>query len=101
MLSLSEFLLRWNERPICWGFIRPWVPQPAARYSWIRVLTVTAAGSGLAALVSWGGFWLALSGGALAETSELLASMQGWMTGAAAEFGALAGLSWSLLSRRC
>ena len=101
MLSLSEFLLRWNERPICWGFIRPWVPQPAAPYSWMRVLMVTAAGSGLAALVSWGGFWLALSGVASAEASELLASMQGWMTGAAVEFGALAGLSWSLLSRRC
>ena len=101
MLSLSEFLLRWNERPICWGFIRPWVPQPAARYSWIRVLTVTAAGSSLAALVLWGGFWLALSGGASAEASELLASMLGWMPGAATEFGALAGLSWSLLSRRC
>ena len=101
MLSLSEFLLRWNERPICWGFVRPWVPQPAARYSWIRVLTVTAAGSGLAALVVWGGFWLALSGVASAEASELLASMLGWMPGAATEFGALAGLSWSLLSRRC
>jgi hypothetical protein len=101
MLSLPEFLLRWNERPLCWGFVRPWVPRRAARYSWIRVLTVTAAGGGLAALVSWGGFWLALSGVASAEASELLASMQGWMTGAAAEFGALAGLSWSLLSRRC
>jgi hypothetical protein len=77
------------------------VPRPEARYSWIRVLMVTAAGCGLAALVSWGGFWLALSGVASAETSELLASMQGWMTGAAAEFWALAGLSWSLLSRRC
>jgi hypothetical protein len=65
------------------------------------VLTVTAAGSGLAALVVWGGFWLALSGVASAEASELLASMLGWMPGAAAEFGALAGLSWSLLSRRC
>jgi hypothetical protein len=86
---------------VCWGFVRPWVPRPEARYSWIRVLMVTAAGCGLAALVSWGGFWLALSGVASAETSELLASMQGWMTGAAAEFGALAGLSWSLLSRRC
>jgi len=64
------------------------------------VLTVTAAGCGLAALISWGGFWLALSGVASAETSELLASMHGWMTGAAAEFGALAGLSWGLLSRR-
>jgi len=101
MLSLSEFLLRWNERPVCWGFVRPWVPRPEARYSWIRVLMVTAAGCGLAALVSWGGFWLALSGVASAEASELLASMQGWMTGAAAEFGALAGLCWSLLSRRC
>ena len=101
MLSLPEFLLRWNERPVCWGFVRPWVPRPEARYSWIRVLMVTAAGCGLAALVSWGGFWLALSGVASAETSELLASMQGWMTGAAAEFGALAGLCWSLLSRRC
>jgi hypothetical protein len=101
MLSLPEFLLRWNERPLLWGFIRPWVPRPEARYSWIRVLMVTAAGCGLAALVSWGGFWLALSGVASAETSELLASMQGWMTGAAAEFGALAGLCWSLLSRRC
>ena len=101
MLSLPEFLLRWNERPLCWGFVRPWVPRRAARYSWIRVLTVTAAGGGLAALVSWGGFWLALSGVASAEASELLASMQGWMTGAAAEFGLLAGLSWSLLSRRC
>lgn len=101
MLSLSEFLLRWNERPLCWGFVQPWVPQPAARYSWVRVLGVGAAGSGLAALISWGGFWLALSGVASAETSELLASMQGWMTGAAAEFGALAGLSWSLLSQRC
>ena len=101
MLSLPEFLLRWNERPVCWGFVRPWVPRPEARYSWIRVLMVTAAGCGLAALVSWGGFWLALSGVASAEASELLASMLGWMTGAAAEFGALAGLSWSLLSRRC
>jgi hypothetical protein len=101
MLSLPEFLLRWNERPLCWGFIRPWVPRPAARYSWIRVLWVTAAGAGLAAMGSWGGFWLALSGVASAETSELLASMQGWMTGAAAEFGALAGLCWSLLSMRC
>ncbi len=101
MLSLPEFLLRWNERPLLWGFIRSWVPRPEARYSWIRVLMVTAAGCGLAALVSWGGFWLALSGVASAETSELLASMQGWMTGAAAEFGALAGLCWSLLSRRC
>ncbi len=101
MLSLPEFLLRWNERPLLWGFIRPWVPRPEARYSWIRVLVITAAGAGLAALGSWGGFWLALSGVASAETSELLASMQGWMTGAAAEFGALAGLCWSLLSRRC
>lgn len=101
MLSLSEFLLRWNERPICWGFVRPWVPLPAARYSWIRLLMVTAASGGLAALVSWGGFWLALSGVASAEASELLASMLGWMTGAATEFGALAGLSLSLLSRRC
>ena len=101
MLSLPEFLLRLNERPLCWGFVRPWMPQPVARYSWIRVLTVTAAGTSLSALGSWGGFWLALSSVASAETSELLASMQGWMTGAAAEFGALAGLSWSLLSRRC
>ena len=77
------------------------MPQPAARYSWIRILMVTAASGGLTALVSWGGFWLALSGGASTEASELLASMQGWMTGAAAEFGALAGLSLSLLSRRC
>lgn len=100
MLSLPEFLLRWNERPLCWGFVRSWVPQPAARYSWIRVLLVTAAGGGLAVLGSWGGFWLALSGVASAEASELLASMQGWMTGAASEFGALAGLSWGLLSRR-
>ena len=101
MLSLPEFLLRWNERPLLWGFIRSWVPRPEARYSWIRVLVITAAGAGLAALGSWGGFWLALSGVASAETSELLASMQGWMTGAAAEFGALAGLCWSLLSMRC
>jgi hypothetical protein len=101
MLSLPEFLLRLNERPLCWGFVRPWMPQPVARYSWIRVLTVTAAGTSLAALVSWGGFWLALSSVASAETSELLASMLGWMPGAATEFGALAVLSWSLLSRRC
>ena len=101
MLSLPEFLLRLNERPLCWGFVRPWMPQPVARYSWIRVLTVTAAGTSLSALGSWGGFWLALSSVASAETSELLASMLGWMPGAATEFGALAGLSWSLLSRRC
>jgi hypothetical protein len=68
MLSLPEFLLRGNERLVCWGFVRPWVPRPEARYSWIRVLMVTAAGCGLAALVSWGGFWLALSGVASAET---------------------------------
>ena len=100
MLSLPEFLLRWNERPLCWGFVRPWVPRPAARYSWIRVLWVTAAGAGLAALVSRVGFWLALRGVESAETVELLASMLGWMTEAMAEFGALAGLSWGLLSRR-
>ncbi|MEY4691200.1 MAG: hypothetical protein RIT19_1525 [Verrucomicrobiota bacterium] len=87
--------------PLCWGFIRPRVARPEARYPWIRVLSVTAAGAGLAAMGSWGGFRLALSGVASAETLDLPASMKGWMSGAAAEFGALAGLCWSLLSRRC
>jgi hypothetical protein len=58
------------------------VARPEARYPWIRVLSVTAAGAGLAAMGSWGGFRLALSGVASAETLDLPASMKGWMSGA-------------------
>ncbi len=89
-MSLSEFLLRWNERPVLSGFVRRSIPARTARYSWGRVLVVTAIVAGLFAV---------LLGTPFVILGEPL--MASWIALTAAEFGACVGLSVSLLSRLC
>ena len=86
----SEFLLRWNERPILSGFVRRWIPARTARYSWGRVLAFTACVAGLLAVLLSAPFVI------LGATV-----MVPWIALTAAELGACVGLSISLLSRLC
>ena len=89
-MSLTEFLLRWNERPILSGFVRRWIPARTARYSWARVFAFTACVAGLLAVL-------------LATPLAILGAtgMVPWIALTAAEFGACVGLSLSLVSRLC
>ena len=89
-MSPSEFLLRWNEGPVQWCCVRRWIPARTDRYSWGRVLAVTAFIAGLFAML------LAAPLLILGETWLVR-----WITLMAAEFGACTGLSISLLSRLC
>ena len=89
-MSLSEFLLRWNERPVLSGFVRRWIPARTDRYSWRRVFIFSAFVASLFAAL------LATPYVLLGETG-----MSSWLALTAAEFGACVGLSISLLSRLC
>lgn len=94
-MSLSEYLLRWNERPILWRFLRRSLPARTERYSWLRVAAFTALDAALFALI-WTaslGVWFRLSDG----PKQVLP----WIAAITAEFGACVGLCWGLLSRLC
>ncbi|HTH47062.1 MAG TPA: hypothetical protein VMB21_06095 [Candidatus Limnocylindria bacterium] len=89
-MSLSEFLLRWNERPVLSGFVRRWIPARTDRYSWGRVLAFTGSIAALFAV--------------LLVTPVVILGATGmvpWIALTAAEFGACAGLCLSLVSRLC
>ena len=100
-MTLSDYMLRRNERPITWWFVRGWIPSRTERYSWLRVALVTVRSASLCALLFWCGFWFLFSGWLLGEGSENMMRMRPWMTDAGAEFGAFAGLCWGVLSRMC
>ena len=89
-MSPSEFLLRWNEGPVQWGFVRRWIPARTDRYSWGRVLAFAVFITGLFTVLSVSLF-LILGG----------TGMVPWVALTAAELGACVGLSISLLSRLC
>ncbi len=89
MITLPEFLLRWNGRRAAWCGVPRWVPDPDQPYSWGRVLfpvlSGAAVGAGCAAVLTAGVF-----GGVV----------WGWIP-MGVEFGALSGLCWGLASRAC
>jgi hypothetical protein len=87
-MSLTEYLLRRNERPITWCFVRAWIPRPAERYSWLRLLCVILGTTGFASLVS-------------VALCTPFPSQLSWVVPTFAELGALVGLCWGLLSRVC
>ena len=103
-MTLPEFLLRRNERRSTWLFVRGWIPARAERYSWLRVIAVTAVSAALAAGAVGAGFGLltviieALIEATSPPSTNFLLS---FFLPFAAEFGACVGLCWSLLSRVC
>lgn len=94
-MSISEFLLRWNERPVLWGFVRPWIPARTVPYSWGRLVAFTGLVAALFALV------LSHVFGLLAATMSGSLSLLPWIAGMGAEFGACVGLCLGLVSRIC
>jgi hypothetical protein len=100
-MTLSDYMLRRNERPVTWWFVPSWIPSRTERYSWLRVALFTARCAGVYALLIWCIFWILFSGFFFGEGSEQMMRMRPWMIAAGAEFGALAGLCWGVLSRMC
>ncbi|MEI6357724.1 MAG: hypothetical protein WCP53_11585, partial [Verrucomicrobiota bacterium] len=100
-MTLPEYLLRKNERPITWLFLRSWIPARTERYSWLRVAAFTVKCGTLAVLLvtGWLGFLFAISGGEPFGPGDR--RMLGWLLPFAAEIGACIGLCWSLTSRVC
>ncbi len=103
-MTLPEFLLRRNERRSTWLFVRSWIPARGDRYSWLRVAAFTVGSSVLAAgLVGLGFGLLTVVITVMIEATNPPPThfLLGFFLPFAAEFGACAGLCWSLISRLC
>ncbi len=103
-MTLPEYLLRKNERPITWLFIRSWIPARTERYSWLRVAAFTVK-SALIACLFVGGMGLVFE-----EANRLLVGNPGpatlplfwwFILPTFAEFAACVGLCWAIVSRIC
>ncbi len=103
-MTLPEYLLRKNERPITWLFIRSWIPARTERYSWLRVAAFTVKSALLASLL------LGVADVLFEAVSRLLVDNSGPATNmffwsfflpTLAEFAACLGLCWSVVSRIC
>lgn len=89
MITLPEFLLRWNGRRAAWCGVARWVPDPDRPYSWGRVLFPVLAGAAGGAVCA-AGLTAGMFGGVV----------WGWIP-IGVEFGVLSGLCWGLASRAC
>ncbi len=100
-MKLTEYILRRNESPITWGFVRSWIPARTSHYSWWRVLLVTLAFCGFSTGLVWCGVELIIRTGSWDMDARYLERQRIWMVEATAEWTALVGLCWSIVSRLC
>ena len=98
-MSLTDYVLQLNERPRHWFWIRPWIPDRAKPYSWLRVLAVALICSALAAGLSSAIFWFLFCGWFIGNGSDDMLRMLPWIWKVFAELGAASGLIWGILSR--
>jgi hypothetical protein len=101
IMKLTEYILRRNERSSTWAFVHSWIPAKTSRYSWWRVLLVTVALSGFSTGLLWCLLELLIRTGAGEMDARFLERQRAWMVEATAEWTALIGLCWSIVSRLC
>ena len=105
-MTLPEYLLRKNERPITWLFLRSWIPARTESYSWLRIVAFTVKSVFVASLLVGG------AGVLFEAASRLLVDNPGpgpatsplfwwFILPMFAEFAACVGLCWAIVSRIC
>jgi hypothetical protein len=103
-MSLSEYLLRWNERPVLWRFMRRSLPARTERYSWLRVFAFMVLDATCVPLLTWPLLvftYLMVRSFGPSASKDVLPHLPLWFLGYTAEFGACVGLCWGLLSHLC